>query len=178
MVSCKLPAHVYKTTPMKSYKISVVLIILLAIGRFCSPNFRLSLSSFRFKVTAENGKCSFGIDKVGAYNSNFNRGDVVDQVIENPAGHFNYTELIDETKKYTYVVTELFENTTIPKSVFSTFLPKETLPTTTFHDVLPMKKIISGIWYLCYPTPNGYAYNALKFTSRENVDYVCYRHNK
>ena len=148
--------------------------VFLAIETFCSPNFSVPISGHEFKITAKNGKCSYGLDNYGIYNSNFSRGDVVDQVNENPAGHFDYAELIDETKKYTYVLTELFENADIPKSVFSTFLPKQTFPTTTFHDVPPRKTKKKRVKYLCYPTPAKYVYKALRFTSRKKVDYVCY----
>ena len=140
----------------------------------------MPLSSFgqsvELKITAGNGGCSYGVDNIGTYNSNFNRGDVVDQVNENPAGSFDYAELIDETKKYTYVVTELFKSTNISESVFSIFLPRNKLPTTTFHDATPGQAEHEGIIYICYPTPVDYDYNAPMITDGI-VDYVCYRQN-
>ena len=149
----------------------------LAIERFCSPNFSVPISNFEFKITAENGNCSYGIDNVGTYNSTFNKKDVVDQVNENPAGHFNYTQLIDEAKNHTYVVTEVFEDGEIPESMFSMFLPEETLPTTTFQDVPPKKRKKNRVKYMCYPTPPNYVYDALKHTNRKKVDYACYPRN-
>jgi len=149
------------------------LIINLAIERFCNPNFTVTVSSFELAITAENGKCSYGVNNVGTYNSTFDKKDIVDQVNENPAGHFNYSQLMDEANKHTYVVTELFENSDIPESVFSMFLPEDSLPTTTFRDI-PLKKIKrNGVKYLCYPTPSDYVYNSLKLTRKE-VDYICY----
>jgi len=90
------------------------------------------VSDIEIKLTAENGMCSYGVGNVGTYNSIFIQRDVVDQAYDNPAGYYNYTELIDQAKDQTYVLTRLFNKTDIPESVFSVFLPNETLPTTDF----------------------------------------------
>jgi len=74
---------------------------------------------------------------VGTYNSTFTQRDVVDQAYDNPAGDYNYTELIDQAKGQTYVMTNLFSSTDIPKSVFSKFLPYEAFPSTEFLSLPP-----------------------------------------
>ena len=81
--------------------------------------------------------CSYGVGNVGKYNSTFAQRDVVDQAYDNPAGDYNYTELIDQAKHQTYVLTRLFNKTDIPESVFSVFLPNETFPTTDFLFIKP-----------------------------------------
>ena len=75
--------------------------------------------------------CSYGVCNVGHYNSTFEKKDIADQCF-NPAGQFDYDQLISQAKNQTYVLTELFSTTDIPQSIFSVFLPKETLPTTKF----------------------------------------------
>ena len=75
--------------------------------------------------------CSYGVCNVGHYNDSFRKQDIADQCF-NPAGQFDYDQLIHQAKNQTYVLTELFNTTEIPKSVFSVFLPGETLPTTKF----------------------------------------------
>ena len=75
--------------------------------------------------------CSYGVCNVGHYNDTFKKQDVADQCF-NPAGQFDHDQLMDQAKKQTYVLSELFSTTKIPKSVFSLFLPDETLPTTEF----------------------------------------------
>ena len=89
------------------------------------------------KIVSENGMCSYGVGNVGSYNNTFTRTDVLDQAYNNPAGYYNYTELIDQANTQTYVLTRLFDKTDIPESVFSVFLPDETLPTTNFLFVKP-----------------------------------------
>ena len=74
---------------------------------------------------------------MGTYNSTFTQRDVVDQAYDNPAGDYNYTELIDQAKDQTYVITDLFSSTDIPKSVFSEFLPYEAFPSTEFLSLPP-----------------------------------------
>ena len=75
--------------------------------------------------------CSYGVCNVGHYNDTFTKKDVADQCF-NPAGQFDHDQLINQAKNQTYVLTELFSTTEIPKTVFSLFLPGETLPTTEF----------------------------------------------
>ena len=75
--------------------------------------------------------CSYGVCNVGHYNDTFTKQDVADQNF-NPAGQFDHDQLINQAKNQTYVLTELFSTTEIPKSVFSLFLPGETFPTTEF----------------------------------------------
>jgi len=81
--------------------------------------------------------CSYGVGNVGTYNSTFTQRDVMDQAYDNPSGYYNYTELIDQAKNQTYVITDLFNNTDIPKSVFSVFLPYEAFPSTEFLSLPP-----------------------------------------
>ena len=92
-----------------------------------------------FPVTQANGMCSYGVCNVGHYNDTYKKQDIADQCF-NPAGQFNYSQLIDQAKNQTYVLTELFSTTEIPKSVFSVFLPDETLPTTKFLEAPPPAK--------------------------------------
>ncbi|XP_065903024.1 uncharacterized protein [Dysidea avara] len=108
-----------------------------AIEELCSPNFSIPVSTFEMKIVSENGMCSYGVGNVGSYNNTFTRTDVLDQAYNNPAGYYNYTELIDQANTQTYVLTRLFDKTDIPESVFSVFLPDETLPTTNFLFVKP-----------------------------------------
>ena len=81
--------------------------------------------------------CSYGVGNTGSYTSSFSERDIRDQAFKNPAGKFKYMELLDQAKMQTYVLTELFDNTCIPKSVFSVFLPYTTLPTTDFLSAQP-----------------------------------------
>ena len=76
--------------------------------------------------------CSYGIGNVGTYNSIFTSTDIVDQVFGNPAGRFDYNELIEQAMDQTYVITDLFDNSDLPMSLFSIFLPNTTMPTTDF----------------------------------------------
>ena len=98
----------------------------------CSTTFNIPVGDDNLKIVTENGICSYGVVNVGTYNSAFIKTDVIHQAYDNPAGFFNYTELIDQAKSQTYVLTKLFSTTDIPESVFSIFLPNETLPTTEF----------------------------------------------
>ena len=93
-------------------------------------------------MTQPNGMCSYGVCNVGHYNSTFEKKDIADQCF-NPAGQFDHDQLISQAKNQTYVLTELFNTTDIPQSLFSVFLPNETFPTTTFLDaVAPTKPTI------------------------------------
>jgi len=100
--------------------------------KFCDPNFSVKVITFTIKMTAANGMCSFGAGNVGTYNSTFTKKDIPAQVFNNPAGQFNYTQLLSQAKTQTYVITELFNSSNISPSVFTTFLPNETFPTTDF----------------------------------------------
>ena len=95
------------------------------------------MSGFDIKLVAENGMCSYGVGNVGTYNSTFTKRNVIDQAYDNPAGYYNYTELISQAKGQTYVLTRLLGNTDISESVFLVFLPNETLPTTDFLSAPP-----------------------------------------
>ena len=81
--------------------------------------------------------CSYGAGNTGNYSSTFSKRDIIDQAYGNPAGHFNYTQLLNQAKMQTYVLTELFHETDIPKSLFSVFMPGEMLPTTGFLSASP-----------------------------------------
>ena len=116
-----------------------------AIQKFCGPEFTVPVSGLEFKITSENGMCSFGVGNVGTYNSTFTKRNVIDQAYDNPAGFFNYTELIDQAKSQTYVIIDLFSNTEIPRSVFSVFLPNEVFPTIDFLSAPPPVNPIATI---------------------------------
>ena len=104
----------------------------LGIAQFCSPNFTVEVSGFSVRVTAPNGMCSYGIGNVGSYNSSFTSTDIADQAFNNPAGHYDYEQLLGQAMNQTFIVTDLFENSDIPQSLFSTFLPDEPMPSTEF----------------------------------------------
>ena len=110
---------------------------LLVTEELCSPDFSVQFSSITFKTTAANGMCSYGAGNTGNYSSTFRKRDIIDQAYGNPAGHFNYSQLLNLAKEQTYVLTELFHETDIPKSVFSVFMPGTTLPTTGFFSARP-----------------------------------------
>ena len=125
---------------------------LTATKTFCSPDFSVKFLGFEFPVTEVNGMCSYGVCNVGHYNNTYMKKDVADQCF-NPAGQFNYDQLINQAKNQTYVLTELFSTTEIPKSVFSTFLPGETLPTTKFLEApAPPKPTVNPITTCVVPT--------------------------
>ena len=101
----------------------------------CNPNF--TIPSLRLRTIAVDGMCSYGAGNTGSYTSTFFKKDIYDQAYNNPADRFDYTELLKQAKMQTYVLTDLFGTTCVPKSVFSEFLPGETLPTTDFLFVSP-----------------------------------------
>ena len=103
--------------------------------RFCNPTFSIEYSGLSLQITAENGMCSYGVGNVGTYNSTFVREDIAVQTFNNPAGRFNYTQLLDQARNQTYIITELFNNSDIPNSIFNIFLPDEPYPTTDFLSV-------------------------------------------
>ena len=89
--------------------------------------------------------CSYGISNVGTYNSIFTSTDIVDQVFNNPAGRYDYAELIEQAVHQIYVITDLFYNSNLPKSLFSIFLPNTTISTTDFlSDPAPVDPNASG----------------------------------
>ena len=69
---------------------------------------------------------------MGTYDSSFTSTDIADQAFNNPAGRYDYGQLLGQAMNQTYIVNGLFENSDIPESLFSTFLPAETMPTTEF----------------------------------------------
>ena len=81
--------------------------------------------------------CSYGAGNTGSYNSTFFQRDIIDQAFGNPAGNFNYTQLLSQAKMQTYVLTELFQETDISESIFSVFMSDETLPTIAFLSAEP-----------------------------------------
>lgn len=91
------------------------------------------------KVISANGMCSYGVGNTGNYTSMFSKRDIKDQVYSNPAGQFDYIQLVNQAKMQTYVITELFDtsSTCISKSLFSLFLPHKTFPTTDFLNAPP-----------------------------------------
>lgn len=119
----------------------VSFIIYTVKGKFCDPSFSLASGIYeKIKSTSANGECSFGVGSVGTYNSTFTKQDIAAQTFNNPAGQFNYTQLLNQAKDQTYMITELFDNWHISPSLFTIFLPNETIPTTDF---------------LSAPAPNG-----------------------
>ena len=76
--------------------------------------------------------CSYGVGNVGTYNSSFTGVDINEQAFNNPAGRYNYSELVAQAMNQTYVINELFDNSGVPQSLFLTFLPNDTMPNTSF----------------------------------------------
>ena len=76
--------------------------------------------------------CSYGVGNVGTYNSSFTGVDINEQAFNNPAGRYNYSELVAQAMNQTYVISELFDNSGVPQSLFFTFLPNDTMPNTSF----------------------------------------------
>ena len=105
---------------------------IVGIAEYCNPNFRIEVSRFTVSITAPNGMCSYGIGNVGTYISSFASTEIADQAFNNPAGQYNYSQLLGQAMSQAYIVTDLFENSDIPESLFSTFLPDESMPTTEF----------------------------------------------
>ena len=112
----------------------------------CDPTFNMSIIHYTFKTTAANGMCSFGPGNVGSYSSTFTEEDIAYQVFDNPAGQYDYTQLVEEAEMQTYIITELFNDSDISPSMFNIFLPDETIPTTDFLIApAPDGPIITGI---------------------------------
>ena len=110
---------------------------IVGIGELCSPDNRINVSSFSIPITSPNGMCSYGIGNVGTYDSNFTSTEIADQAFDNPAGRYDYEQLLDQAMGQTYIVTDLFENPNISEALFFTFLPNETIPTTDFFSASP-----------------------------------------
>ena len=53
--------------------------------------------------------CTIGVDNVSPYMSTFDKLEISDQV-DNPTGDFNLTELREQARSLTYIVTELLTN--------------------------------------------------------------------
>ena len=148
-------------------------VYILVLEEFCSPISSIPVSGSDIKLIKEDGICSYGVGNVGTYNSTFTKRDVIDQVHDNPAGYYNYNELIGQAKEQTYVLTSLFSKVNALESVLSVFLPNETFPTTTFQDLQVQKLERYGITFFCYPTPSKDDYSTqppLKFST----NYICY----
>lgn len=128
--------------------------ILLLYVEICDPDFSIPISNvatiiptlspfitpppvITINLTAPNGMCSYGVGNTGNYDSSFSKIDIKDQAFGNPAGKFCYGQLLSQAKMQTYIITELFGSTCIPKSVFSVFLPYNTCPTTDFLNAQP-----------------------------------------
>ena len=79
--------------------------------------------------------CSYGADNVGTYNSTFMQEDITAQAFNNPAGRYNYTQLLNQARSQTYIITELFNNSDISPTMFNIFLPNEAIPTTDFLSI-------------------------------------------
>ena len=112
----------------------------------CDPTFSQQFLSFTFKTTSANGNCSFGLGNVGTYNSTFMEEDIAYQAFNNPAGQYNYTQLLNQAEMQTYIITELFNDPDISPSMFNIFLPNEAIPTTDFLSApAPDGPITTGI---------------------------------
>ena len=103
--------------------------------KFCNPTFSIEYSGITLQVTTENGMCSYGTGNVGTYNSTFVREDIAVQTFNNPAGRYNYTQLLNQARSQTYIITELFTNSDISSTMFNIFLPNEAIPTTDFLSI-------------------------------------------
>ena len=103
--------------------------------KFCSPTFGIQYSGITLKITADNGMCSYGVGNVGTYNSTFMQEDIAAQAFNNPAGQYNYTQLLNQARSQTYIITELFSNSDISPTMFNIFLPNEAIPSTDFLTV-------------------------------------------
>ena len=117
------------------------------IAEFCDPNYTIEVPGYSdpVHITAPNGMCSYGIGNVGTYNSIFTSTDIIDQVFGNPAGRYDYDELIEQAVHQIYVITDLFYTSNLPKSLFSIFLPNTTISTTDFlSDPAPVDPNASG----------------------------------
>ena len=79
--------------------------------------------------------CSYGVGNTGTYISTFTQEDIGVQTLNNPAGQFNYTQLLNQARNQTYVITELFSNSDISPTLFNVFLPNEEIPNTDFLSV-------------------------------------------
>ena len=110
----------------------------------CDPNFSIKYLSFTFKTTAANGVCSFGVENVGTYNSTFMQEDIAAQAFTNPAGQYNYSQLLNQAKTQTYVITELFDDYHISPSIFNIFLSNEMIPSTDFLSAVDPSIIITA----------------------------------
>ena len=81
---------------------------------------------------------------MGTYDSSFTSTDIADQAFNNPAGRYDYEQLLGQAMNQTFIVTDLFENSDIPESLFSTFLPDEPMPSTEFLSAPPPTDPNSG----------------------------------
>ena len=79
--------------------------------------------------------CSYGVGNIGTYNNIFTLEDIGVQTLNNPAGRFNYTQLLNQARSQTYIITELFSNSDISPTLFNVFLPNEEIPMTDFLSV-------------------------------------------
>ena len=110
---------------------------IVGIGEFCSPDNRINVSSFSIPITSPNGMCSYGIGNVGSYNSSFTSAEIADQAFDNPAGHYDYEQLLEQAMGQSYIVTDLFESPNISETLYFTFLPNETVPSIEFLSASP-----------------------------------------
>lgn len=81
---------------------------------------------------------------MGTYNSIYSSLDIADQAFSNPAGRYDYTQLLQQAMSQTYVITDLFNNTDVPESLFSIFLPNDTMPSIDFLSATPPTDPNSG----------------------------------
>ena len=128
--------------------VCIYILYTIVKDKFCNPTFSIEYSGITLQVTTENGMCSYGAGNVGTYNSTFVQEDIAVQTYNNPAGRYNYTQLLNQARSQTYIITELFNNSDISSTIFNIFLPNEAIPTTAFLSVtvpINLSKVIITI---------------------------------
>ena len=75
--------------------------------------------------------CTIGVDNVSPYNSTFDCREITDQE-DNPAGTFNLTQLREQARLQTYVVTELLTNRSDIMMLYENVLPGRDIPNLDF----------------------------------------------
>ena len=75
--------------------------------------------------------CTIGVDNVSPYMSTFDKLEISDQV-DNPTGDFNLTELREQARSLTYIVTELLTNRSDIMMLYGNVLPGRDIPNLDF----------------------------------------------
>lgn len=77
--------------------------------------------------------CTIGVDNISPYNSTFDCREITDQE-DNPAGTFNLTQLREQARLHTYVVTELLTNRSDIVMLYENVLPGRDIPNLDFFN--------------------------------------------